>query len=136
MQRRKAIATAGALTMTAAAATFAMGANFGAFGLSGGSSRPHLVSHHVAPQAPVVEHQTIDIPEPDTSAGGAGDVPEGPASPGTGEDHVAPTSPSTAGHVDDSNEQEHEVEHPEAPESAPSPQGTQPSGDHGGSGGD
>ena len=34
MQRRKAIATAGAVTATAAAAVIAFGANFGIFGLS------------------------------------------------------------------------------------------------------
>ena len=74
MQRRKALAAAGAITATATAAVIALGANLGLFGLTGDQSGPG--SFKLVDQATPVT-QVVDIPVPVTSAPGTGSSPSG-----------------------------------------------------------
>jgi len=67
MERRKAFATAGAVTMTALAAVVALGANVGIFGLTGTDDGPgqfKLVGSSRQGSAPGVRTEVVDVPVP------------------------------------------------------------------------
>jgi hypothetical protein len=102
------MATAGAVTATALAATIALGANMGLFGLAGASDGPGDLSV-VEKGAKPVRTEVIDIPVP-VSAGGAP----------SGTPVTASTSPSrpdtttlTSPHYDDDDGEHEEPEHEE-----------------------
>ena len=73
MERRKAFATAGAVTMTALAAVVALGANVGIFGLTGTDDGPgqfKLVGSSRQGTAPGVRTEVVDVPVPVALPGG------------------------------------------------------------------
>jgi len=111
MQRRKALAAAGAITATATAAVIALGANLGLFGLTGDQSGPG--SFKLVDQATPVT-QVVDIPVPVTAASGTGSSPSGKSyAPQPTAPTVAPSSPSYSSDDDYGHEDEHEDEHEE-----------------------
>ena len=64
MQRRKALATAGGITVTALAATIALGANLGLFGLTNDQSGPG----DFAPVSSATRTEVVDVPVPVTAS--------------------------------------------------------------------
>ena len=131
MERRKAFATAGAVTMTALAAVVALGANVGIFGLTGTDDGPgqfKLVGSSRQGSAPGVRTEVVDVPVPVALPGGppAGSSSGGsssggsssggsnsaatsvaPQSAASGEDHEAP-------HGETERDGEHGAEHPDS----------------------
>ena len=126
MERRKAFATAGAVTMTALAAVVALGANVGIFGLTGTDDGPgqfKLVGSSRQGTAPGVRTEVVDVPVPVALPGGppagsssGGSSSGGPNSAATsvapqsaapGEDHEAP-------HGVTERDGEHGAEHPDS----------------------
>ena len=88
MERRKAFATAGAVTMTALAAVVALGANVGIFGLTGADDGPgqfKLVGSTRQSSAPRVRTEVVDVPVPVALPGGppAGSSSAGSSSAGS-----------------------------------------------------
>jgi hypothetical protein len=138
MQKRKALAAAGAVTMTALAATVALGTNMGLFGLTndpvGPGSFGPVGEAKATPTAPVVateRTEVVDVPVPyyvsdgtaDPASGGAAPVPgvaaatsggtSGGGSSGGGHrsSATASTTAQTTGHVEDTHAPEtHEPE--------------------------
>ena len=126
MERRKAFATAGAVTMTALAAVVALGANVGIFGLTGTDDGPgqfKLVGSSRQGSAPGVRTEVVDVPVPVALPGGpqAGSSSGGsssggsnsaatsvaPQSAASGEDHEAP-------HGETERDGEYGAEHPDS----------------------
>ena len=106
MDRRKALATVGAISLTASAAVVALGSNMGLFGLTETSSRVGKLSPIDSAQPARTETTVIYVDDPVPAAGsgstagtgsssGDGASSRGERSRG-GEDQVAPTS-STPG---------------------------------------
>ena len=96
MQRRKALATAGAISVTALAATIALGANLGLFGLTDNSSGPGNFAPVGAHHASVTRTEVVDVPAL------TGDSPTSGAS-ATGDAH-APHDESREGHRSEGHE--------------------------------
>lgn len=97
MERRKALATAAAITATALAATIALGTNAGLFGLANDPGGPGTFEPVGEPSPPVVateRTEVIDVPVPHELAGQGG------------------TTDVTRADAEDS----HEAEHPEVHE--------------------
>ena len=126
MERRKAFATAGAVTMTALAAVVALGANVGIFGLTGTDDGPgqfKLVGSSRQGSAPGVRTEVVDVPVPvalpagppagSSSGGSSSGGPNSaatsvaPQSAASGEDHEAP-------HGETERDGEHGAEHPDS----------------------
>ena len=136
MERRKAFATAGAVTMTALAAVVALGANVGIFGLTGTDDGPgqfKLVGSSRQGSAPGVRTEVVDVPVPvalpagppagsssagsssggsssgGSSSGGSNSAATSvaPQSAASGEDHEAP-------HGVTERDGEHGAEHPDS----------------------
>ena len=136
MERRKAFATAGAVTMTALAAVVALGANVGIFGLTGTDDGPgqfKLVGSSRQGTAPGVRTEVVDVPVPvalpagppagsssagsssggsssgGSSSGGSNSAATSvaPQSAASGEDHEAP-------HGVTERDGEHGAEHPDS----------------------
>jgi hypothetical protein len=132
MERRKALATAGAVTATALAATIALGANLGLFGLATSEAGPGTLEPVSSTTKPAPRTEVIDIPVPvevgSTGGGGAGSsgvAPGGETAPAPTAEPSPPTaapSGSTAHESDDDgieHDDEHEqpeIEHPEVPD--------------------
>lgn len=82
MERHKAFATAGAVSVTALAAVVALGANVGLFGLTGpndGPGRFKLVDSAQQSPAPVVRTEIVDVPVPISPPAGASSRSSAPA---------------------------------------------------------
>ena len=131
MERRKAFATAGAVTMTALAAVVALGANVGIFGLTGTDDGPgqfKLVGSSRQGSAPGVRTEVVDVPVPvalpagppagsssggsssgGSSSGGSNSAATSvaPQSAAPGEDHEAP-------HGETERDGEYGAEHPDS----------------------
>ena len=104
MDRRKALAAAGAVSLTAAAAAAAVGANFGLFGLTDPSGGVGKLSPVVATQPDASratsqppEVQTVYVDEAETSPATATPADVGPLEPGAGvrESSESPTRSET-----------------------------------------
>ena len=126
MEKRRALAGAGAITVTAVTATLAIGAAFGMGGFSDASSKTgrlspstKLTQADTTPAAtPIVETIVVDVPAATGSGGrdpsvGAPSAP--PATDGTDDDRdaidatatsVEPTASPTDDHWDDSSDDE------------------------------
>jgi hypothetical protein len=97
MERRKAFATAGAVTMTALAAVVALGANVGIFGLTGADDGPgqfKLVGSTRQSSAPRVRTEVVDVPVPVALPGGP---PTGSSSAGSSSAGSSSAGSSSAG---------------------------------------
>lgn len=122
MERRKALATAGAATAAALAATIALGANLGLFGLTSSGAGPGTFEPVDATKPPP-RTEVIDVPVPVTGAtGGGGAASSGGAAPTAAPAAPAPAPVAASGSGDDGatvpqleHEDGHEDEH-EAPE--------------------
>jgi hypothetical protein len=108
MQRRKALAAAGAITATATAAVIALGANLGLFGLTADQSGPGTFK--LVDQASTPATQVVDIPVPVTSASGTTPSRSGAPS-ATLPQPTAPTVAPSYRSDDDEHEAEHEDEY-------------------------
>lgn len=110
MERRKAFATAGAVSITAVAAVVALGANMGLFGLTRHDDGPgqFKLVDNTAQSRPVVRTEVVDVPVPVPSApsGASSSRPTAPTA-STGRP-VAPTAaagaPAAGEHEDDEYE--------------------------------
>ncbi len=131
MERRKLLATTGAVSLTAAAAVIAIGSNFGVFGLTDGPAKAGnlqpvaATSSTTAPKVPEVI--TLDVQDPPlapaTSAGGSDDTSGTDGSSGESRDAaaapVASTPPASATTPHDAaggSAEHHEGEDDRAPE--------------------
>lgn len=114
MQRRKALATAGAISATALAATIALGANLGLFGLATASGGPGTVEP-VSPKVPTTRTEVIDVPVPVAvgSGGGASGAPGASSAPAPAP--AAAPAPQSVEHAGKSRVEEPE-EHSDSPE--------------------
>jgi hypothetical protein len=115
MQRRKALATAGAISATALAATIALGANLGLFGLATASGGPGTVEP-VSPKVPTTRTEVIDVPVPVAvgSGGGASGTPGASSAPAPAPAPAAAPAPQSVDHAG-----EREVEEPEEHSDSP-----------------
>jgi hypothetical protein len=101
------MATAGAVTATALAATIALGANLGLFGLASAENGPGNLS--VVDKTKAVRTEVIDIPVPVTT----------PSTAPSRSSRTVPATPTVSApsrsHDDESDDDEHEeVEHEDA----------------------
>lgn len=108
MQRRKALAAAGAITVTATAAVIALGANLGLFGLTGDQSGPGTFK--LVDQVGTPATQVVDIPVPVGSGSGTGSSPSGAPStiPPQRTDPTLSSFPSSSHSSDSDDDHEHE----------------------------
>jgi len=119
MQRRKAFATAGAVSVTALALVVALGANVGLFGLTrhdDGPGRFNLVSSTQS-RGPNVRTEIVDVPVPAAPAPGGGSS-SGRSSSSASPSAVAPAGTSAPSATSSSGGQptsdDHEAERPES----------------------
>jgi len=112
MERRTALATAGAITATVMTAAIALGANMGLFGLASADEGPGHLRLVDTPSSKLAHTEVVDVPVPvsvpasGTPASGSGGAPAGQGS------SYAPGAGSSGG--DDSyDEPDDEVHEPE-----------------------
>ena len=113
MERKKALATAASVSAIALAATIALGANVGLFGLTATDNGPgsfQLVDSKT--NKPVVRTEIVDIPVPTPDSGGStsgstSDSTSNPRTPSVSQDGTsAPSAVGTTPHADDDHESE------------------------------
>jgi len=92
MERRKAFATAGAVSVTALAAVMALGANMGLFGLARSDAGPgqFKLVDNTEQTKPAVHTEVVDVPVP------VADPAPAPAAARSGPSRPATPAPSTA----------------------------------------
>jgi hypothetical protein len=115
MDRRKLLATTGAVSLTAAAAVVAVGANFGLFGLAGdgakaGHFEPVSSSATTAPRTtPSTEVVYVDVQDPSAGAPAAGSTEEsydhGTIAPAPVPAAPPPVTTATVPHRDDDHDE-------------------------------
>ena len=104
MERRKALATAASVSAVALAATIALGANVGLFGLTTHDNGPGSFKLIDAKSSqPVVRTEVIDIPVPtDGSGGSTGGTSGGSTTPSVSDDGAKSTpTTGTSPRIDD-----------------------------------
>ena len=113
MERRTALATAGAITATVMTAAIALGANMGLFGLASAEEGPGNLRLVDTPEAQLSHTEVIDVPVPVTVGAPSGSDQGVRTSSGSGAPapYVAPSS----GYSDDDDsydepDDEHEYE--------------------------
>ena len=130
MNRRKLLATTGAVSLTAAAAVVAMGANFGLFGLTDegtdvGRFQPVTATSSTTtpPTVLYLDVQDPPVTTPGAASGSAGGPASAPTGAGADPTRSVPTPPPTSAEPDhegdddgsheksDDTEDEHESEH-------------------------
>jgi hypothetical protein len=115
MQRRKALATAGAISATALAATIALGANLGLFGLTTASGGPGTLEP-VSPKVPTTRTEVIDVPVPvAVGSGGGARTPGASSAPAPAPAPAAAPAPQSVEHAGEREVEEPE-EHSDSPE--------------------
>ncbi len=124
MERRKALATAASISAVALAATVALGANVGLFGLTNSDNGPgsfQLVDSKTS--EPIVRTEIVDVPVTTPGSGGStNDSTSGSTTPSVSDDgtQVSPTVGTTPHDDDDhASEDDHGSEddsHDSAPE--------------------
>ena len=92
MERRKAFATAGAVSVTALAAVMALGANMGLFGLARSDAGPgqFKLVDNTEQTKPAVHTEIVDVPVP------AADPTQAPAAGGSGPSRSTTPAPRTS----------------------------------------
>jgi hypothetical protein len=105
MDRRKALATTGAVSLTATAAIVALGSSMGLFGLANADSTRvgKLSPIDTTVREPATEVHTVIVDDPPpAAAAGSGSVAANTARPGAGgehREHSASSSPTSSGNV-------------------------------------
>ena len=104
MERRKALATAASVSAVALAATIALGANVGLFGLTSDGKSPgsfELVDSKSS--EPIVRTEIVDVPVTAPGSGGSTSGPNGTPSVSPTASQPTPTAGTTARADDDSH---------------------------------
>lgn len=112
MERRKALATAASVSAVALAATLALGANVGLFGLTSSDNGPgsfELVDSKTS--EPIVRTEIVDVPITTQGSGGStGDPTTSSTTPSASTDGTSPSTTVATSPHDDDHDHDHEAE--------------------------